>query len=197
MTRAGSELHVAPRPQLYLVPRPKTGQTPASLTPPTVAAYRRAQSMRMHPAGRLRESGPRPGVRPFDVISYGVPSLVESAVRPKASRPILLDAFDSPDNHRPTQRVPVRLTHRGRIVVRILMVLAIVLAVLAITAATQAATNSEGSPGSVVVAPGDTVWSIASQHAGSAGVRATVNDIVRLNDLDGVHVETGQRIRLP
>jgi LysM repeat protein len=49
----------------------------------------------------------------------------------------------------------------------------------------------------VVVQPGDTLWSIASEHYPSDDVRIRVDDIERLNGLQNPHIEAGQTLRLP
>jgi nucleoid-associated protein YgaU len=50
---------------------------------------------------------------------------------------------------------------------------------------------------SVVVRPGDTVWDIAVAVGGDDDVRAVVDEIQRLNGLDGSALVPGQRLRLP
>ncbi len=51
---------------------------------------------------------------------------------------------------------------------------------------------------SVVVEPGDTVWSIAGEVAGPGqDVRTVVDAIEELNDLDGSVVVPGQVLELP
>jgi LysM repeat protein len=50
---------------------------------------------------------------------------------------------------------------------------------------------------SVVVQPGDTLWSIASPVAGSGDVRATVAEIRRLNGLSSARLVPGQTLQLP
>ena len=49
----------------------------------------------------------------------------------------------------------------------------------------------------VVVQPGDTIWSIAVAHYPSDDVRARVDDIERSNGLSGAHIEAGETLRLP
>jgi LysM repeat protein len=83
-------------------------------------------------------------------------------------------------------------------VFRTLIVLAIAVLALAVAVQTQAAIGSDGSAEhSVVVAPGETLWEIAADHAGSDGVNATVRDIIAMNHLDGTSIDTGQRLQLP
>jgi len=50
---------------------------------------------------------------------------------------------------------------------------------------------------SVVVQPGDTLWSIASSLGGDGDVRALVDEIQQLNDLEGAGLVPGQTLRLP
>jgi nucleoid-associated protein YgaU len=49
----------------------------------------------------------------------------------------------------------------------------------------------------VVVQPGDTLWSIASEHYPSDDVRVRVEDIERANGLQSPVIEAGQTLRLP
>ncbi len=49
----------------------------------------------------------------------------------------------------------------------------------------------------VVVQPGDTLWSIATDHYPADDVRARVADIERLNGLQGPLIEVGETLRLP
>jgi nucleoid-associated protein YgaU len=50
---------------------------------------------------------------------------------------------------------------------------------------------------SVVVEPGDTLWSIAESVAGGADVRAVVDRIQEMNGLDGSSLVPGQILQLP
>jgi LysM domain len=104
-------------------------------------------------------------------------------------------------------RGTVRLTRRGRVVVTILLaavsLLLAALAWMAIAARAQAA-DSGPPPGavyknltSVVVHPGQTLWSIASQAEPSADPRAVMQEIIDLNALHGSSVEPGQRLWVP
>jgi len=49
----------------------------------------------------------------------------------------------------------------------------------------------------VVVEPGDTLWSIAVEHYPADDVRVRVDDIEQANDLAGPVIQVGQRLRLP
>jgi hypothetical protein len=100
-----------------------------------------------------------------------------------------------------------RLTRRGRILAAALVVAVMLtvaaLAWLAGTARAQAALH--GTPPravyqnltQVVVRPGQTLWSIASQAQPTADPRIVVQEIVTLNDLRGVVIEPGQHLWVP
>ena len=49
----------------------------------------------------------------------------------------------------------------------------------------------------MVVQPGDTLWSIASERYPSDDVRARVQDIEQANGLHGPTIEVGQTLKLP
>jgi LysM repeat protein len=49
----------------------------------------------------------------------------------------------------------------------------------------------------VVVQPGDTIWSIASARYPTDDIRARVGDIERANGLNGPGIEAGETLRLP
>jgi LysM repeat protein len=49
----------------------------------------------------------------------------------------------------------------------------------------------------VVVQPGDTLWSIAAEHYPSSDVRARVGDIERANGLRSPVIQVGETLRLP
>jgi hypothetical protein len=105
-------------------------------------------------------------------------------------------------------RNTVRLTRRGRIVVAVMLTVAslslVVLAWLAIAARAAQAADGGQPPGavyqnltSIVVHPGQTLWSIASQAEPSADPRIVMQQIIDLNALAGTSVEPGQRLWVP
>ena len=57
--------------------------------------------------------------------------------------------------------------------------------------------SSQPAYGTVVVQPGDTLWSIATDHYPSDDVRSRVQDIEQANGLRGPAIEVGQTLRLP
>jgi LysM domain-containing protein len=104
-------------------------------------------------------------------------------------------------------RTRVRLTRRGRIVVAALItacvVLVVALAWLAGTARAEAA--GSGSPASavyhslrsVVVQPGESLWTIATQADPAGDPRTVMQEIIDINALHGTSVQPGQRLWLP
>jgi hypothetical protein len=96
----------------------------------------------------------------------------------------------------------VRLTRRGRIVVRIgsagLAVLALVAGVLLIDRTAEAGSTSRPVPVTYrVVLPGETLWKIAGEVAPEVDRRDTVARILELNALSSAGVKAGQRIAVP
>lgn len=96
-------------------------------------------------------------------------------------------------------RATVRLTRRGRAVV-VLVALFAALVVLAMRGAPAASTDVVHHPRlqTVVVAPGDTLWSIARHTSPDTDPRDVVAEIERLNDLrDGGTILVGQPLSVP
>jgi Tfp pilus assembly protein FimV len=93
----------------------------------------------------------------------------------------------------------VRLTRRGRLVV-FLTSLFLVLAVAFMLAGGAVGTGEAGQPAPteiVQVAPGDTLWGIASAIATDGDVRSMMNEIERLNALESTGLSAGQKLRVP
>ena len=95
----------------------------------------------------------------------------------------------------------VHLTRRGRLARTLLVLsLAVVLA-SAFGFSAGAGTNSAvGEPTSFIeatVAPGDTLWSLATRMAGGADVRAMVDEIASVNALASADLQAGQKVRIP
>jgi LysM repeat protein len=80
----------------------------------------------------------------------------------------------------------------GRLVVVLVLALAVSLSLAVVAHGGSAPADS-----TVVVQPGDTVWSIAAEHYPSDDVRARVVDIERANGLKSPLIETGKTLRLP
>jgi LysM repeat protein len=60
-----------------------------------------------------------------------------------------------------------------------------------------AAHGSSAGDTTIVVQPGDTLWSIASQRYPSDDVRGRVDDIERANGLSSPVIQAGETLRLP
>ena len=56
--------------------------------------------------------------------------------------------------------------------------------------------SAPGAPKAVRIQPGDTIWGLASAYAPDADPRAFVDEVMRLNNLEGAP-EVGTKIRLP
>ncbi len=100
-------------------------------------------------------------------------------------------------DRRVARRNGVRLTRRGRLVLlALLLILTGTLGVLA-AASTGEAAGPAGPAPTVVVQPGDTLWSIAARNAPGPDPFGTIERIRQLNNLDGYTVHAGQRLILP
>ena len=94
-----------------------------------------------------------------------------------------------------------RLTRRGRLA-RTIVVLSLAVVMVAGFAATSGA-NQEAPVASaapsysvVVVAPGETLWSVAAAYA-TGDVQGLINEIREVNNLKGYDLQAGQRLRVP
>ncbi|WP_460795349.1 LysM peptidoglycan-binding domain-containing protein [Nocardioides pacificus] len=93
----------------------------------------------------------------------------------------------------------MRLTRRGRAVV-VGGAVSLMLAVGVVLGDGSVATEKAGAAPEtrvVAVAPGDTLWGIASEIAAPGDTRDVVDEIQRLNALDSAAVMAGQRLRVP
>lgn len=95
----------------------------------------------------------------------------------------------------------VHLTRRGRLARTLLVLsLAVVLASVFGFSAGAGTNSAVGEPTSfieVTVAPGDTLWSLASRMAGGADVRSMVDEIASVNALASADLQAGQKVRIP
>ncbi len=99
------------------------------------------------------------------------------------------------------QQSLARLTRRGRLA-RTIVVLSLAVVMVAGFAATSGA-NQEAPVKSaapsysvVVVAPGETLWSVAAAYA-TGDVQGLINEIREVNNLKGYDLQAGQKIRVP
>ena len=106
-------------------------------------------------------------------------------------------AVDS--NGRPSGIV---LNRRGRLA-RSLVVLSLAIVLGSLVSAnagagTEAGPSKAGSFITVTVAPGETIWSLATRMTAEGGdTRGLVSEILEVNSLTSVDVEAGQKIRIP
>ncbi len=94
----------------------------------------------------------------------------------------------------------LRLTRRGRIVVFLGALMVALLLALFLTGGSSASSETTGTPTAterIVVAPGQTLWDIASDHTADGDVRATVDRIEQLNALDSAMLRAGQELFVP
>lgn len=99
------------------------------------------------------------------------------------------------------QQGQVRLTRRGRLVVLALAFAIVAAAAVWLAAGSAATREGGGSPAVevVTVAPGETLWGLASDVAATTGddVRSVMEQIQQLNTLDSSMVYAGQQLRVP
>jgi LysM domain len=181
--------------------RPSDARRPGDLDPSGAVCQpgdaRQPGGMRGPGAIRRPDDGRQPG-------DIGRPGDVRRARSSQGLRPGAV----VPDARLAPRRNAVRLTRRGRIVVAVMLTAAslslVVLAWLAIAARAAQAADGGQPPGavyqnltSIVVHPGQTLWSIASQAEPRADPRVVMQQIIDLNALSGTSVEPGQRLWVP
>jgi LysM repeat protein len=91
---------------------------------------------------------------------------------------------------------PLRSARRIRPIGRLAAVMLLALSV-SLGLAVVAHGGTAPSDTTVVVQPGDTLWSIAAQRYPSDDVRARVQDIERANGLRSPLIEAGETLHLP
>lgn len=90
----------------------------------------------------------------------------------------------------------LRLTRRGRAVLVGFLVLVATI-VIAVLAPASRAADPSGPARIAVVQPDDSLWSIAERHLPGHDRIDAVEEIRRLNRLDGYTVHAGQRLAVP
>jgi hypothetical protein len=111
----------------------------------------------------------------------GVPSVAGLAPAPSRRRRVVTSVTGAP--RRSTVTRPVRLTRRGRLLLVAALALAAFAGLSMGRGAAPAATDVTAGPATarIVVAPGSTLWSIASDAAPNADPRETIVRIRELN----------------
>ena len=100
-------------------------------------------------------------------------------------------------------RTRLRLTRRGRMVFTAIAAAPLVVWALVMVLGAGGAAAESGAAGPatsfeyVTVEHGDSLWGIAESIAPDADPRVVIDEIIRLNGLDGAVVEPGQRLALP
>jgi hypothetical protein len=104
---------------------------------------------------------------------------------------------------------PIRLTHRGRVVVAALAVLGVVAVITLVwigaAGGVSAASHQPASGAAagyrglteVTVQPGQTLWGIAQRAEPSADPRAVIQQILQFNSMSSPVVQPGQQIWVP
>jgi hypothetical protein len=140
-----------------------------TLLPTPEAPVREDRAPRRAPQVPQRPAPRRPGTRPRRAVH----STARVATRPQP----LPCAGAGADPSR------LRLTTRGRLAVALMWALLVLLAAVAIVRPWSADAAGATATREVVVTPGLTLWQLAEQVAPDAEPRATISEIVRLNDL--------------
>ncbi len=97
------------------------------------------------------------------------------------------------------RQTAIKLSRRGRLA-RTFVVLSLTVVMAAGFASRSGAGQVEASTAPsyeiVVVAPGETLWSVAAAYA-SGDVQGLVNEIREVNNLKGFDLQAGQHLRVP
>lgn len=166
-----------------------------------------ARPVRPHPSRRSPSrvgvcAPPAPSTRPVAPARRQAPRAVASRAEIPSPGSPGAPGFRRAPSRRPSagaRHVGLRLTRRAK---RLAVVLAMA-AGLAIGSWVGPLLDGAGDDlrlaggSSVIVQSGDTLWSIATSLGGDGDVRALVDEIQRLNDLDGADLVAGQVLQLP
>ena len=118
---------------------------------------------------------------------------------PRTARPVR--GAQSTRSTRPSgTRQPVRLTARGRAAVFFLLsVVTLLLVMIAVGGTSADASDSSGGPAtaSVVVQPGDSLWTIAKSLQPNGDPRSMMQSLTELNSLKGGELVAGQQLIVP
>jgi hypothetical protein len=203
---AGPESHGTARAQVGPHPRPLravAGPAPAMQpgAPGGAAGTAQPRFSSISAASSRSVAGPRPDQRaavgsatasaPVEVVGVVVPARAACA-RVASTRSV--------------HPVRLRLTTRGRVVVAALVLGGVTVAVLLMTllasGGAQATNHGRARAGfqglhTVVVQPGQTLWSIAAAAEPTADPRTVVQEIMSANALTGATITAGQLLWVP
>jgi LysM domain len=198
-----------PRPRAASAPVPASVVVPAAPVEPGIGREHR-------PAGpvpgngeiprRSRAFGPSPAATATRIRPAAGPGAAEAdpaaaapvGLRPERTRGVV----SRPVGVRVVRPAPghLRLTRRGRLVTAAMTLLIAVLTLVGVVsrapALRETAPVPASAPAQVVVAPGETLWSMAERVAPDRDPRTVVAGIRRLNDLPTADVRAGQTLRL-
>ncbi|HEY5134215.1 MAG TPA: LysM peptidoglycan-binding domain-containing protein [Candidatus Nanopelagicales bacterium] len=146
-------------------------------------------------------------------ISIAAPVQRRDAARRPASVPVARRSPSAPSGYAAPTLVlprpvgsdarPLRLTRRGRRLARTVVVALALLIALVVSTAGHASTSQAGTgravaaTTTVVVQPGQTLWTVARGLSADADLRETVARIQELNGLASSSVRPGQQLIVP
>jgi LysM domain len=197
-----------PRPRGPLAAVSASVVVPAAPVEPGIGREHRPAdpAPRCRPAARRLAAPARADVAGVASVAAatGVVAEIDEAVpAPVGMRPERTRAVGSrPVGARVVRPAPghLRLTRRGRLVTAAATLLIAVLTLVGVVsragALRETAPVPASAPAQVVVAPGETLWSIAERIAPDRDPRTVVAGIQRLNDLPTAAVRAGQTLRL-
>jgi LysM domain len=196
-----------PRPRGPLAAVPASVVVPAAPVEPGIGREHRPADpipRRRRPVARRLATPARADVAGVASVATGVVEEIDEAVpAPVGMRPERTRAVGSrPVGARVVRPAPghLRLTRRGRLVTAAATLLIAVLTLVGVVsragALRETAPVPASAPAQVVVAPGETLWSIAERVAPDRDPRTVVAGIQRLNDLPTAAVRAGQTLRL-
>jgi hypothetical protein len=175
-------------------------RTPRALHPATV----RPRQLGLMPSPARRR--PRPaGLRPRRVSTRLHPTGVRAcsdvvSAQPLTAAPLVPQARPSYPGDSPQR---LRLTRRGRVVLAVFAAVVVGLIGLAAANGTRAAgpaataSTAGHTMTRIVVQPGQTLWTIATQADPQADPRQVVQQIIAANALRGGGIRAGQRLLVP
>jgi LysM domain len=156
-----------------------------------------ADEVRTRPLGS-RSAADQVRTEPFRTRPLGTRPVARPVAQPVRTRPVGL----RPAGARVVRPAPghLRLTRRGRLVTAAATLLIAGLTLVGVVsragALHETAPLPASAPAQVVVAPGETLWSIAHRVAPDRDPRTVVAGIQRLNDLPTPDVRAGQTLLL-